>query len=255
MNNFSFTTDLKHDLSIGVVEVHEDDLDVIDYDSFGSDLDDEIDSEKRIQLTELRRIGKQKKGPNKYYFYLGQQFAYKERVTRRVRMHSFETRRKLIMVKNDKEMVRVRCEGTTVRIDVQQEPNSESLTRNFKRVYVCLGALKQGFRDCGREILGLDRCFMSGPWPGKRHIHENMKSQFKGGVYKEILWNAAKATSIGKFNKKMADLKSFNSDAYDWLKIPAEQQRSTYFSDLSQQAKRLVIFINNIMLSDLDILD
>ncbi|GJX37862.1 hypothetical protein Tco_0251165 [Tanacetum coccineum] len=35
MNNFSFTTDPKHDLSIGVVEVQEDDLDVIDYDSFG----------------------------------------------------------------------------------------------------------------------------------------------------------------------------------------------------------------------------
>ncbi|GKD48487.1 hypothetical protein Tco_1277463 [Tanacetum coccineum] len=333
MNNFSFTADPKHDLSIGGVEVQEDDLDVIDYDSFCSDLDDVIDSGRRIQLRELRRIGMQKnKGPNKYYFYLGQQFATKERVTGRVRMHSVETRRKLIMVKNDKEMVRVRCEGiipalrvrvrsegtipalvpyvatdidmgknkfsqtkdglviressisgkqnilgkdktiqrkgkkvnkpkkninthalgqcllhtlmkaagrflldhiikslatnpdipvravqdqmqkqfdvgvskmkafrikriitdkmtgsfreqfslireyaqelikqnpsTTVRIDVQQEPNPESLTRTFKRVYVCLGALKQGFRACGREILGLDGCFMLGPCPG-----------------------------------------------------------------------------------------
>nr|GEV96744.1 transposase, mutator type [Tanacetum cinerariifolium] len=50
-----------------------------------------------------------------------------------------------------------------------------------------------------------------------RHIHENMKSQFKGGVYKEMLWNVAKATFVGKFNKKMAELKSFNFDAYDWL--------------------------------------
>nr|GEU61476.1 hypothetical protein [Tanacetum cinerariifolium] len=31
-----------------------------------------------------------------------------------------------------------------------------------------------------------------------RHIHENMKSQFKGGMYKEMLWNAAKATSVGR---------------------------------------------------------
>ncbi|GKA50710.1 hypothetical protein Tco_0743783 [Tanacetum coccineum] len=44
MNNSNFTADPKHDLSIGVVEVQEDDLDVIDYDSFGSDLDDGIDS-------------------------------------------------------------------------------------------------------------------------------------------------------------------------------------------------------------------
>ncbi|GJY45481.1 hypothetical protein Tco_0434544 [Tanacetum coccineum] len=82
MNNFCFTAYHKHDLSIGDVEVQEDDLDVIDYDSFGSDLDGGIDSERRIQLRELRRIGKHKnKGPNKYYFYLGQQFASNERVT------------------------------------------------------------------------------------------------------------------------------------------------------------------------------
>ncbi|GKD49797.1 mutator type transposase [Tanacetum coccineum] len=57
-----------------------------------------------------------------------------------------------------------------------------------------------------------------------RHIHENIKSQFKGGVYKEMLWNASKATSFGEFKKKMPKLKSFNSAAYDWLmKIPAQQ--------------------------------
>ncbi|GJX45542.1 hypothetical protein Tco_0262218 [Tanacetum coccineum] len=152
--------------------------------------------------------------------------------------------------------------GTTVWINVQQEPNPESLTRTFRRVYVCLGALKQVFRACGREILGLHGCFMSGPWPSQiltavgvdanngiypvayaiveaeskafwcwflnllgedlaiasvfpsaehgycvRHIHENMKSQFKGGVYKEMLWNAAKATSKGEFKKKMGRAK------------------------------------------------
>nr|GEV11293.1 hypothetical protein [Tanacetum cinerariifolium] len=112
MNNLCFTADPKHDIRIGV-EVQKDDLDVIDYDSFGIDLDDRIDSERRIQLRELRRIGEHKnKGPNKYYFYLGQQFASKEKVTGRVRMHSVKTKRKLIMVKNDKERVRVRCQGT-----------------------------------------------------------------------------------------------------------------------------------------------
>nr|GFA10883.1 hypothetical protein [Tanacetum cinerariifolium]GFA11156.1 hypothetical protein [Tanacetum cinerariifolium] len=60
MNNFNFTADSKHDLSIGVVKLQEHDLDVIDYDLFGSDLDDGIDSQRGIQLRELRRIGKQK---------------------------------------------------------------------------------------------------------------------------------------------------------------------------------------------------
>ncbi|GJU18782.1 mutator type transposase [Tanacetum coccineum] len=179
MNNFSFTADPKHDTSIDTVDVQEDDLDVIDYDSFGSDLDDGIDSERRIQLRELRRIGKQKnKGPNKYYFYLGQQFASKEIVKGRVKKHSmgdhvikslatnpdipvravqdqmqkqfevgvskmkaFRAKRITsdIMTGSYKEHYSLLREyaqelinqnpDTTVRIDVQQEPNLESLTR------------------------------------------------------------------------------------------------------------------------------
>ncbi|GKB60869.1 hypothetical protein Tco_0917055 [Tanacetum coccineum] len=50
MNNFNFNPNPKHDLSIGYVEVQEHDLDVIDYDSFGSDLDDEIDFNGELNL-------------------------------------------------------------------------------------------------------------------------------------------------------------------------------------------------------------
>nr|GEV59956.1 hypothetical protein [Tanacetum cinerariifolium] len=304
MNNFSFTAHPEHDTSIGAVDVQEDDLDVIDYDSFGSDLDDGIDSERRIQLRELRIIGKQKnKGPNKYYFYLGQQFASKEIVKRRVKKHSVEIRRQLILMKNDNERVRVRCEdtiptlvpyvaiynnidknvfsqtkgglaiskninsgkqnildhvikslatnpvravqdqmqkkfeysllreyaqelinqnpSTTFQIDVQQEPNPESLTRIFRRVYVCLGALKQAVGvDANNRIYlvayAIVEAESKASWYCVRHIHENMKSHFKGGVYKEMLWNAAKATYVGEFKKKIGELKSFNFDAYDW---------------------------------------
>ncbi|GKC91941.1 hypothetical protein Tco_1157383, partial [Tanacetum coccineum] len=240
MNNFNFNPDTKHDLSIAAIEG-----------------------------IKKNRQGK-KQGPNKYYFYLGQQFASKEIVKGRLRKHSVETRRKLILVKNDKERtmlvpytnedhvmktlatnpdIHVRAVqdqmqkkfnvrvlkmkafrakriisdkmtdsfrehysllreytqelinqnlGTTVRIDVQQEPNTHSPTRTFRRVYVCLGSLKQGLRACSREILGLDGCFMSGPWP-------------------------ARATTIVEFNKTMGQLKSYNFAAYDWLmKFPAE---------------------------------
>nr|GEW82121.1 zinc finger BED domain-containing protein RICESLEEPER 2 [Tanacetum cinerariifolium] len=141
----------KHDTSIGGVDFQDDDLDVIDYDSYGIDLDYGIDSKRRMQLRKLRRKGKQKnKGPNKYCFYLG---------------------------------------------------------------------------------------------PTICHIHENMKSQFKGGVYKEMLWNAAKATSKGEFKKKMGVLKSFNSDAYDWLmKIPLKQWSRTQFLGRA----KCDLLINNI---------
>ncbi|GJX36064.1 hypothetical protein Tco_0247621 [Tanacetum coccineum] len=50
INNFNFNPESKHDLNIAAVEVHEQDPDVIDYDSFGSDLDDEIDSDEELNL-------------------------------------------------------------------------------------------------------------------------------------------------------------------------------------------------------------
>nr|GEV32293.1 hypothetical protein [Tanacetum cinerariifolium] len=69
MNNFNFIPYPKHGLSISGVKVLDHDLDIVDYDSFGNDLDGGIDSERKIQLRELKRICKQKnKGPNKYYF-------------------------------------------------------------------------------------------------------------------------------------------------------------------------------------------
>ncbi|GKA47046.1 hypothetical protein Tco_0739929 [Tanacetum coccineum] len=39
-----------------------------------------------------------------------------------------------------------------------------------------------------------------------KHIHESMKSEFKGGVYKDMLWNAARATVV-EFNKYMEKAK------------------------------------------------
>ncbi|GJV13633.1 mutator type transposase [Tanacetum coccineum] len=157
MNNFRFTADPKHDTSIGGVDVQDDDLDVIDYDSFGSDLDDGIDSERRMQLRELRRIGKQKnKGPNKYYFYLGQQFASKEIVKGRVKKHSVETRRQLILVKNDNERVRVRCQGTIpalvpyVAIDNNTDKNVFSQTNGGP-------VIRENSNSGKQNILGKDK--------------------------------------------------------------------------------------------------
>nr|GEW86748.1 transposase, mutator type [Tanacetum cinerariifolium] len=327
MNNFSFTTHPKHDTSKGVVDVQQDDIDVIDYDSFGSDLDDGIDSERRIQLRELRRICKQKnKCPNKYYFYLGQQFASMEIVKGRVKKHSVETIRQLILMKNDNERVRVRCEDTIpalvpyVAIDNNIDKNVFSQTKGSLAIRENINSGKQNILGKDQTVEGEGKKVItpkkvdkySCPWtmlvtytkecrwevrtlikdhtciqsraikactsrfladhvikslatnldiPVRavqdqmqkkfekrysfnpilnlncphgltqaiasvfqsaehrycvRHIHENMKSQFKGGVYKEMLWNAAKATSVGEFKKKIGELKSFNSDAYDW---------------------------------------
>ncbi|GJX47308.1 mutator type transposase [Tanacetum coccineum] len=57
--------------------------------------------------------------------------------------------------------------NTTVRIGVETEEDHTSPTRIFKRIYICLGASKAGFKACKREFLGLDGAFMKGPFPGK----------------------------------------------------------------------------------------
>nr|KAJ0215401.1 hypothetical protein LSAT_V11C300146650 [Lactuca sativa] len=57
--------------------------------------------------------------------------------------------------------------GTTVRIDVYLETSPSNTTRTFRRIYVCLGALKLGFKFGLRDFLGLDGTFMKGPYPGQ----------------------------------------------------------------------------------------
>ena len=57
--------------------------------------------------------------------------------------------------------------NTTVKIDVYREEDPECKTRIFRRIYVCLGALKEGFKAGGRELLGLDGAFMRGSYNGQ----------------------------------------------------------------------------------------
>ena len=57
---------------------------------------------------------------------------------------------------------------------------------------------------------------------------------WKGGVYKELLWRAAKATTIVEFNKAMDALKGYNVKAYEWLKnIPAEHWSRSHFTGIT----------------------
>ncbi|GKD18763.1 hypothetical protein Tco_1207921 [Tanacetum coccineum] len=54
---------------------------------------------------------------------------------------------------------------TTIKIDVERTCDPTSDTRKFGRIYVCSGALKSRFKAGKRDLLGLDGCFLSGPYP------------------------------------------------------------------------------------------
>ncbi|GJT19244.1 hypothetical protein Tco_0877950 [Tanacetum coccineum] len=56
---------------------------------------------------------------------------------------------------------------TTIKIEVERDSISDLNTRMFKRIYICLGTLKKGFKACGKDLLGLDGAFMKGPYPGQ----------------------------------------------------------------------------------------
>nr|GEV56335.1 hypothetical protein [Tanacetum cinerariifolium] len=57
--------------------------------------------------------------------------------------------------------------NTTVKITVERNNDLSLPTRVFQRIYVCLGALKLGFRACRRDWLGLDGAFMKDSFPGQ----------------------------------------------------------------------------------------
>ncbi|CAI9296144.1 unnamed protein product [Lactuca saligna] len=56
---------------------------------------------------------------------------------------------------------------TTVKIDVYSEQNPSNPTRRFKRIYICLGPLKKGFKAGLRDLLGFNGAHMKGPFPGQ----------------------------------------------------------------------------------------
>jgi len=39
--------------------------------------------------------------------------------------------------------------------------------QQFKRLYCCLGPLKDGFKKGCRPFIGVDGCFLKGPFPGQ----------------------------------------------------------------------------------------
>ncbi|XP_052624980.1 uncharacterized protein LOC128132443 [Lactuca sativa] len=196
--------------------------------------------------------------------------------------------------------------GTTVKLEVCNEPNPDVQTRIFKRIYICLGALKLGFKSGKRELLGLDGCFLKGPHPRQiltavgldsnngiyplayaiveaettsswtwfleclgddldldascnftfvsdrqkgiipaiakvfpnaehrwclRHIHENMKLQWRGEEFRDHLWRCATHTTIRHFERSMDEFKDFSAEAHEWLsKIPPVYWARSHFS-------------------------
>ncbi|GJZ47585.1 hypothetical protein Tco_0601417 [Tanacetum coccineum] len=138
---------------------------------------------------------------------------------------------------------------TTIKIEVERDSvSSDENTRMFKRIYICLGPLKKGFKACGRDLLGLDGAFMKGPYPDIRScsgisMEKRWKKQWNGQAYKELLWRCASVTTVPYFDKAMQDLKDFNKECFEWLaKIPPHSWSRSHFSGRAKSD----ILLNNL---------
>ncbi|GKA38150.1 heat stress transcription factor B-4-like protein, partial [Tanacetum coccineum] len=69
----------------------------------------------------------------------------------------------------------------TVKIAVERNTDHSLPTRVFQRIYVCLGALRLGFRACRRDLLDLDGAFMKGLFPGQVLVTVGLDSN--NGIY------------------------------------------------------------------------
>lgn len=124
--------------------------------------------------------------------------------------------------------------GTTIKFEVERELNPTSLTRQFKRIYVCLGALKAGFKISGRKIIGLDGCFMKGPFPGQ--VLTAVGLDANNGIYPVAysIVEAENKSSWTWFLKYLGDDLDNDSDGY-----------FTFISDRQKVCMLVVLYINH----------
>ncbi|GJW29148.1 mutator type transposase [Tanacetum coccineum] len=140
--------------------------------------------------------------------------------------------------------------NTTVKIHVQSEADHEVPTRVFKRIYVCLGPLKAGFKAGIRDLLGLDGEFMkentkSWTWfltqlGDDLDLYRNLNFTFVSDRQKGIIpaignlfpnaehryCRTAKSTTVPDFQFAMEKLKEFSNEAYEWLNLISPQHWS-----------------------------
>ncbi|KAH7855885.1 hypothetical protein Vadar_030067 [Vaccinium darrowii] len=76
-----------------------------------------------------------------------------------------------------------------------------------------------------------------------RHPYNNFKQDFKGLVLKDILWKAARASTVQNFNRAMGEIKDINVKAYEWLiQRPSVNWSRSQFSSYT----KCDILLNNL---------
>nr|GEV64683.1 hypothetical protein [Tanacetum cinerariifolium] len=200
MNNFKFQIDEEdessdNDVIVPNVNATEDNLEVLDFDSLESDPEDVPENARSLGLRKLKK----KHSSSKFFI------AFRVKVKAQVYLRG-DVKVQYALLR-DYVCELKRCNpDTTVKIDVYGEEDPKTPTRMFRRIYVCLGALKRRFREGGREFLGLDAIPIShSSQTGKRVYYQHLQSSFHlliiGRAHYDLLIN-----NVCKvFNRQLLD--------------------------------------------------
>nr|GEZ50468.1 suppressor of Mek1-like [Tanacetum cinerariifolium] len=144
------------------VDLTDEALEVLDFDSFDSDVGDDTELQEHMQKQFQMGVSKTK--------------AFRAKAKAEVQLRG-DQEQQYALLWDYCDALEKANPNTTVKIDVYRAYNPHENVRRFKRIYVCLGDLKDGFRAFGRQLLGLDGDFMKGHYPGVQ--------------YKVLLWKCA----------------------------------------------------------------
>nr|GEW66397.1 hypothetical protein [Tanacetum cinerariifolium] len=171
------------------LNINETNLEVLDFDSFESDIDDDKQHSRIKGLRKLRK--KAANYTSTTNFCVGKEFpnrdvakemtkAFRAKAKAQSHLRGDATIQYSLLRYYVQELKSCNP-NTTVKIDVYGEENPDSPTRMFRRIYICLGALKDGFRASGREFLGLDGAFMKGQY--SRQLLTAVGVDANNGIY------------------------------------------------------------------------
>uniref|UniRef100_A0A803PXQ5 SWIM-type domain-containing protein n=1 Tax=Cannabis sativa TaxID=3483 RepID=A0A803PXQ5_CANSA len=105
-------------------------------------------------------------------------------------------------------------------------------------IYTMMSDRQKGLQNAVDKIfIGSDGRFCV------RHMHGNFKKDFPGLLLKQMLWAAARATTLADFERKMKDLKDVNEGAYNWL---AGKNLSEWSKSHFKESVKCDMLLNNI---------
>ncbi|KAH7833745.1 hypothetical protein Vadar_009318 [Vaccinium darrowii] len=146
-------------------------------------------------------------------FKVGMEFKTHAFFREAVKEHSIKWGKKVKFVKSDREKVRAICNG------------KKKCPWLIYASYVPADAVYRIKRFC------------------VRHLYNNFKGNFKGLALKDIMWKAAKASTVPSFKNAMQEMHDLDRNAYNWLyeRPPVNWSRSHFTT-----YPRCDILLNNL---------